>query len=202
MTNEQLQYIFIAAFLLFLALFFFVETCIEHYNPPIGHTTGVVIVVGIGISAAVYGLAQKYSEDQQWLDDLEFDDDLFFYFVLPLIIFPSGYNMRRKKFFSNIGTIMKFGFLGTIICFAVYTALCYGASEADLLTKPNPDGPGTVKVDFQIYEILSVCSLLCSSDVIAAISMVSYKEQPKLFSIIYGEGVFNDIVSIILFNTV
>lgn len=32
--------------------------------------------------------------------------------------------------------------------------------------------------------------------------MISYKEQPKLFSIVYGEGVFNDIVSIILFNTV
>jgi len=38
--------------------------------------------------------------------------------------------------------------------------------------------------------------------VIAAISMISYNDQPKLFSIIYGEGVFNDIVSIILFNTV
>jgi NhaP-type Na+/H+ or K+/H+ antiporter len=53
-----------------------------------------------------------------------------------------------------------------------------------------------------MFEILSVCSLLCSSDVIAAISMISYNDQPKLFSIVYGEGVFNDIVSIILFNTV
>jgi NhaP-type Na+/H+ or K+/H+ antiporter len=44
--------------------------------------------------------------------------------------------------------------------------------------------------------------LLCSSDLIAAISMISYTSQPKLFSIIYGEGVFNDIVSIILFRTV
>jgi len=32
--------------------------------------------------------------------------------------------------------------------------------------------------------------------------MISYNDQPKLFSIVYGEGVFNDIVSIILFNTV
>jgi NhaP-type Na+/H+ or K+/H+ antiporter len=50
--------------------------------------------------------------------------------------------------------------------------------------------------------VLSACALLCSSDVIAAISMINYNEQPKLFSIVYGEGVFNDIVSIILFNTV
>jgi NhaP-type Na+/H+ or K+/H+ antiporter len=52
------------------------------------------------------------------------------------------------------------------------------------------------------FEVLCICSLLCSSDVIAAISMISYSDQPKLFSIVYGEGVFNDIVSIILFNTV
>jgi NhaP-type Na+/H+ or K+/H+ antiporter len=32
--------------------------------------------------------------------------------------------------------------------------------------------------------------------------MINYNDQPKLFSIIYGEGVFNDIVSIIMFNSV
>jgi len=45
-------------------------------------------------------------------------------------------------------------------------------------------------------------SLLCSSDVVAAVSIVDYHEQPKLYSCIFGEGCFNDIVSIILFNTV
>ena len=109
--------------------------------------------------------------------------------------------MRRKKIFANIGTIMKFGFLGTIICFTVYSLLCAGVLQAGLLTKPDGKG-GQVPIDMGAFEILGICSLLCSSDVIAAISMVSYKEQPKLFSIIYGEGVFNDIVSIILFNTV
>lgn len=45
-------------------------------------------------------------------------------------------------------------------------------------------------------------SLLCSSDVIAAISMLKPKKQPKLFSLVFGEGILNDAVSIILFNTV
>jgi len=47
-----------------------------------------------------------------------------------------------------------------------------------------------------------MCSLLCSSDVIAAVSLISYEAQPKLFSIVFGEGIINDAVSIILFNTV
>ena len=32
--------------------------------------------------------------------------------------------------------------------------------------------------------------------------MIKYEEQPQLFSIIFGEGITNDAVSIILFNTV
>lgn len=43
---------------------------------------------------------------------------------------------------------------------------------------------------------------MCSSDVVAAVSIVSYSEQPKLYSCIFGEGIVNDIVSIILFNCI
>ena len=47
-----------------------------------------------------------------------------------------------------------------------------------------------------------ISSLLCSSDVIAAISIVKYEEQPKLFSIIFGEGIVNDAIALILFQSV
>lgn len=64
------------------------------------------------------------------------------------------------------------------------------------------DDSGSVKIDIEIMRILLFTALLCSSDVVAAVSIVSYEAQPKLYSCIFGEGVFNDIVSIILFNTV
>jgi NhaP-type Na+/H+ or K+/H+ antiporter len=51
-------------------------------------------------------------------------------------------------------------------------------------------------------EIMLMCSLLVSSDVVAAVSIVSYEQHPKLFAVIFGEGITNDAVSIILFNTV
>lgn len=53
-----------------------------------------------------------------------------------------------------------------------------------------------------IPEILLMCSLLCCTDVVAAISIIKYEEQPKLFSLVFGEGITNDAVCIILFNTV
>ena len=55
---------------------------------------------------------------------------------------------------------------------------------------------------FRTMEILLMSSLLCSTDVVAAVSIVKYDQQPKLFSLILGEGIMNDAVCIILFNTV
>lgn len=51
-------------------------------------------------------------------------------------------------------------------------------------------------------EIMLMCSLLVCTDAVAAVSIVKYEEQPKLFSLIFGEGITNDAVCIILFNTV
>ena len=51
-------------------------------------------------------------------------------------------------------------------------------------------------------ECLLMCSLLCSSDVIAAVSLLSFEQTPDLYSIVFGEGITNDAVSIILFNCV
>ena len=54
---------------------------------------------------------------------MQFSDDLFFYFCLPPIVFASGFNMQRKKFFANIRNIVLFGLVGTIIAFVSFTAI-------------------------------------------------------------------------------
>ena len=69
------------------------------------------------------------------------------------------------------------------------------------LNNDDKDG-GPIPIDIDIMKLLLFTALLCSSDVVAAVSIVSYEAQPKLYSCVFGEGVFNDIVSIILFNTV
>lgn len=61
---------------------------------------------------------------------------------------------------------------------------------------------GYESFELSIMEIMLICSLICSSDVVAAIAVVKYEQQPKLFSVIFGEGITNDAVGIILFNTV
>ena len=116
--------------------------------------------------------------------------------------------MRRKKFFENIGNIAIFGLGVTFVCFAIYSicswaVITYGGLQMYNYHDRNEDpetGQMTIQID--VMKIFLFTALLCSSDVVAAVSIVSYEAQPKLYSCVFGEGVFNDIVSIILFNTV
>lgn len=109
------------------------EAWFEKVNPRFGHNTGIVILLGIACSAGIYLKAQELG-NKEILLNIRFDDKLFFDVMLPLIVFPSGYNMRRKMFFANIGTIMKFGLVGTIFCFCIYTVCLWGVVQADLIT--------------------------------------------------------------------
>lgn len=72
----------------------------------------------------------------------------------------------------------------------------------DILWKYNGATGEYEKLELSIQEILLMCSLFSSSDVVAAVSIVKYELQPKLYSLVFGEGISNDAVSIILFNTV
>ena len=131
-----------------------------------------------------------------------FNDNLFFYVCLPPIVFASGFNMKRKKFFENIGYIMLFGLVGTFICFTMFSLFTWAFMESGTIEMYNGATGEIVTFTLSVNEILLMCSLLCSSDVIAAIAVVKYEDSPNLFSVVFGEGITNDAVSIILFNTV
>lgn len=55
------------------------------------------------------------------------------------------------------------------------------------------------KFNLNIFQVAYMCSILSSSDIIAAVTLVKFEEQPKLFSVILGEGLFNDAVAVVLF---
>lgn len=57
---------------------------------------------------------------------LEFDEQLFFIYVLPPIIFNAGFQVKKKQFFRNFVTIMLFGAVGTLISFSI---ISFGAKE-------------------------------------------------------------------------
>lgn len=132
--NESVKELFYILLLCILFLKFIVEAYFEKIDPSFGHNTGIVVVVGILCSWGVFAKAKADGSDHE-MELLQFEPGLFFDVLLPAIVFPSGFNMRRKKFFRNLATIMKFGFIGTLICFAIYSAALYGVDQTGWLTK-------------------------------------------------------------------
>lgn len=119
-----------------LLIHMFFGALIEHRQPMFGHETAFVIIISLAISG-IYYLINK---DFEIIDTLKFDKNIFFLFLIPLIIFASGYNMRRKKFFSNFGYISIFGILGTVVTFFVYFGLTYAVVSSGWITLYEPLG--------------------------------------------------------------
>lgn len=109
-----------------------------------------------------------------------------------------------------MGNIAITGLGVTFVNFALYSVGLYYVLKYFKLNmtryqndlSPETPVPDTLPINFTMMEILMFTSLLCSSDVVAAVSIIDFKTQPKLFSCVFGEGIFNDIVSIVLFNVV
>jgi len=57
-------------------------------------------------------------------------------------------------------------------------------------------------LNFSIREILLFSSVIVSTDTVAALTFVKENHEPKLFSILFGEGVLNDAVCIVLFRII
>lgn len=131
---EYYKTLFFLVLLGLLFIKFLAEAYFEKKKPKFGHNTGIVIFLGMAVSFCMF----KFVGNKNIMHDCQFNQDAFFYLILPTIMFPSGYNMRRKKFFANISTILKFGVFATLICYAFYVSGMYSLHHAGFLTKWDP----------------------------------------------------------------
>ena len=122
-----------------LMIYIILGTFMEFKNVSFGHETGVALAMGLAISAIIHFAVQNQSLE------LKFDGDIFFYVCLPPIIFASGFNMRRRRFFENIGYVLTFGIFGTILTFFVFTGLTILFTSGDLITAQRYGVPNDSK---------------------------------------------------------
>ena len=200
-TTEDLEHELFSGSIIILLVLLMVYMLFEAYKQKsgivFGHEASLVCLAGLAFSAYELWRGEHHFS-------AEVNEDLFYYYVLPPIVFASGFNMYRKKFCANLRNILLFGVVGTFIGFASFSVMTIEYCKRVELKQYVYDEEEQVWVastlTLETMEILMMCALLCSSDVIAAISLVKPKEQPKLFSIVFGEGIVNDAVAILLFN--
>jgi NhaP-type Na+/H+ or K+/H+ antiporter len=91
-----------------------------------------------------------------------------------------------------------FGVLGTIISFGVVAPLTYLANSAGFFGVTFEKIP----LVFSLKEILLFSSVIAATDTVAALTFIKEVQEPKLFSILFGEGVLNDAVCIVLYRII
>jgi NhaP-type Na+/H+ or K+/H+ antiporter len=114
---------------IFLMLMFYISVgiYIEQNELAFGHEASITIMLGMLISCI------QYLTSQELTNMMKFNDNTFFYFCLPPIVFAAGFNMRRAKFFNNFKSIMIFGVLGTFVCFFSFSAMTIMVKDMGIL---------------------------------------------------------------------
>ena len=148
-------------------LYLVVGNFIKRKNLVFGHEASLIVIVGMVIS---FILNKSYPGI---IERVTFDTNLFFFGCLPAIIFASVYNMNMKIFFDNFEAVIIFGVLGTILQFILFSMGLYFLNSlgTSIFKYVGMNGLG---FNLSLYEILLMCSLICSSDPVAAISVVRH----------------------------
>ena len=137
------------------------------------------------------GLIIRVTEGTFIQHTVTFDYQFFFNLLLPPIILASGYELHQANFFRHIGTILTFAFAGTFISAVVMGLFLW------LWTRLPLDG---FRISF--VEAISVGATLSATDPVTILAIFNtYKVDPKLYTIIFGEAILNDAVAIVIFDT-
>ncbi|CAI9088299.1 OLC1v1022598C1 [Oldenlandia corymbosa var. corymbosa] len=121
---------------------------------------------------------------------LRFDEELFFIYLLPPIIFNAGFQVKKKQFFHNFFTIMLFGVVGVFISSSIISAGCWWLF-------PEYGFTGLTTKDY-----LGLGTIFSSTDTVCTLQVLHQDDTPLLYSLVFGEGVVNDATSVVLFNAI
>ena len=123
-------------------------------------------------------------EDDDYDSTITLNQEVLFIILIPPIIFEGSFNMDKRSFFKQFGSILVFAFLGTFLSILIVGLSVYGFT------------------DFSLYESLAFGSLISATDPVTVLSIMKQLNADKfIHSIIYGESVLNDAVAIILYKT-
>ena len=135
------------------------------------------------LSFGVFGTIMSFL----WVAPLSLLFNYFNFFYLPKS--PSNFSENQKNIsyiITNTTNLIMANFL---------------QNNTDNNSLPNPDDSQNYDyVHFTVAELLLFASVISATDTIAALTFIHEDTEPKLFAILFGEGVVNDAVCIVLYR--
>ncbi len=105
-------------------------------------------------------------------------DTTLFLFLMPPILFESGYGLNHKDFFRNIVAILFLAFAGTTISCLTIGGGLYFLAQQGYITAVNSTNP---------REALMFGSVMAATDSVATLSVLgSLNVDPQLYNLVFG----------------
>uniref|UniRef100_A0A667WS55 Solute carrier family 9 member A6a n=1 Tax=Myripristis murdjan TaxID=586833 RepID=A0A667WS55_9TELE len=135
-------------------------------------------------------------QDNEMLRKVTFDPEVFFNILLPPIIFHAGYSLKRRHFFRNMGSILAYAFLGTVISCFIIGLLMYGCV---MLMKQV----GQLDGDFFFTDCLFFGAIVSATDPVTVLAIFNELQvDADLYALLFGESVLNDAVAVVLSSSI
>lgn len=135
-------------------------------------------------------------QDDEMLRKVTFDPEVFFNILLPPIIFHAGYSLKRRHFFRNIGSILTYAFMGTVISCFVIGLVMYGFVSF-------MKAVGQLGGEFYFTDCLFFGAIVSATDPVTVLAIFNeLKVDVDLYALLFGESVLNDAVAIVLSSSI
>ncbi|KAI2656825.1 Sodium/hydrogen exchanger 6 [Labeo rohita] len=131
-------------------------------------------------------------QDNEMLRKVTFDPEVFFNILLPPIIFHAGYSLKRRHFFRNLGSILAYAFVGTVVSCFIIGLVMYGCVT---MMKHI----GHLGGDFFFTDCLFFGAIVSATDPVTVLAIFNELQvDADLYALLFGESVLNDAVAVVL----
>uniref|UniRef100_A0A8C1MBD6 Sodium/hydrogen exchanger n=1 Tax=Cyprinus carpio TaxID=7962 RepID=A0A8C1MBD6_CYPCA len=135
-------------------------------------------------------------QDNEMLRKVTFDPEVFFNILLPPIIFHAGYSLKQRHFFRNLGSILAYAFVGTVVSCFIIGLFMYGCV---MLMKQI----GHMGGDFFFTDCLFFGAIVSATDPVTVLAIFNELQvDADLYALLFGESVLNDAVAVVLSSSI
>ncbi|XP_056157564.1 sodium/hydrogen exchanger 2-like [Lampris incognitus] len=143
----------------------------------------LLIAIGLIVGAIMHSVKEE--------PPAVLDSNVFFLYMLPPIVLDNGYFMPTRPFFENVGTVLWYAVVGTLWNSVGIGLSLYAICQIEVFGVQ----------DINLQENLLFASIISAVDPVAVLTVfqdIGVNEQ--LYIVIFGEGLFNDAVTVVLYN--
>lgn len=143
----------------------------------------LLVVIGLIVGAIMHSVKEE--------PPAVLSSNVFFLYMLPPIVLDNGYFMPTRAFFENVGTVLWYAVVGTLWNSIGIGLSLYAICQIEVFGLQ----------DISLQENLLFATIISAVDPVATLNVFEdIKVNEQMYIVIFGEGLFNDAVTVVLYS--